>query len=57
MPVNKVETALTGYEGIQVRLICVGRGIGNAINTQDHVQVWATYSPLYEVVSKMSVKK
>jgi len=41
---------MTGYEGIQVRFICVGRGIGNVINTQNHVQVWATYSPSYEVV-------
>jgi len=48
---------MTGYEGTQVRFICVGRGIGNVINTQDHVQVWATYSPSYEVVSKISVKK
>jgi hypothetical protein len=42
---------------IQVRFICVGRGIGSVINTEDHVQVWATYSALYEVVSKLSVEK
>jgi len=40
---------VTGYEGIQVRFICVERGIDNVINSQEHVQVWATYSPSYDV--------
>jgi hypothetical protein len=48
---------MTGYEGIHVRFICVGRDLGNIINTQEHMQVWATCSPPYEVVSKIAVKK